>query len=78
MNGPILANVRIGQTLKVEFIANSGYSITHSWFGANAISDAWTWVGGTDSITASGEITPEMDGITIDKQFFGIVVERVG
>lgn len=78
VSGTPLLNVRIGQTLKVEFKANSGYTITHSWFGANAISNAWTWAGGTDSISESIKITAEMDGKSVDRETFGIIVEKEG
>lgn len=73
-----LHNVRIDQTLKVEFTANSGYNITHSWFGAEAVSWAWTGLGGNDSISGSIKITADMDGTTVNRETFGIVVEREG
>lgn len=73
-----LLNVRVGQTLKVEYKARAGFAITHSWFGANAFYNAYTWAGGTDSISESIEVTPDMDGSTIDRETFGIVVEKVG
>jgi len=73
-----LFKVRVGQTLKVEYRADSGYMITHSWFGANAFYDAFTWAGGTDSISESIKITADMDGATINRETFGIVVEEAG
>ena len=73
-----LHDVRIGQTLKVEFTANSGYNITHSWFGAEAYAWARTGLGGNDTISESIKITADMDGTTINRETFGIVVEREG
>ena len=73
-----LIKVRVGQTLKVEYRADSGYTITHSWFGANAFYDAFTWAGGTDSISESIKITADMDGATINRETIGIVVEEAG
>ena len=73
-----LHNVRIGQTLKVEFTANSGYNITHSWFGAEAFAWARTGLGGNDTISESIDITADMDGMTVNRETFGIVVEREG
>ena len=73
-----LVNVRVGQTLKVEYKANKGYSITHSWIGANAVSDAWTKIGGSDSISSSIKVTEELNGKTIDRETFGIIVEKEG
>ena len=73
-----LHDVRIGQCLKVEFTANSGYNITHSWFGAEAFAWARTGLGGNDTISESIDITADMDGITVNRETFGIVVEREG
>ncbi|MBR6208319.1 MAG: hypothetical protein IKQ69_04910 [Oscillospiraceae bacterium] len=73
-----LHDVRIGQTLKVEFTANSGYNITHSWFGAEAVAWARTGLGGNDTISESVDITADMDGMTVNRETFGIVVEREG
>lgn len=71
-----LHDVRIGQTLEVEFTANSGYNITHSWFGAEAYAWARTGLGGNDTISESIKITADMDGTTVNRETFGIVVER--
>ena len=68
--------VQAGQKLKVVFKANDGYTITHSWFGANAFSAAWTWAGGTDSISGSITVTEDMTGKVINREFFGLVVEK--
>ena len=73
-----LVNVRVDQKLTVTYKANSGYKITHSWFGSTAFYDAWTWAGGTDSISEDVKITADMDGATIDRTTFGIVVEKAG
>ena len=73
-----VVNVRVGQKLSVEYKANSGYKITHSWFGSTAFYNAWTWAGGTDSISDDVKITADMDGTTIDRTTFGIVVEKAG
>lgn len=73
-----LQNVRIGQKLKVDFKANKGYTITHSWFGAKAFSDVKTRAGGTDSVSESINISADMDGITVDRETFGIIVEKEG
>ena len=73
-----LKNVRIGQKLKVDFRANKGYVITHSWFGAKAVSDLKTRAGGTDTISETIDIYAEMDGATVDRETFGIIVEKEG
>ena len=73
-----LNNVRIGQKLKVEFRANKGYTITHGWPGAKAISDLKTRAGGTDSISETIEVSADMDGTTVDRETFGLIVEKEG
>lgn len=72
----VLSDVRVGQNLKVDFTACDDYKISHSWFGANAAYGIWDWLGGDDSISESIKITAGMDGETIDKDTFGIVVKR--
>lgn len=73
-----LVNVRRGQKLTVEYTADSGYKITHSWIGSTAFYSAWTWAGGSDSISEEIKISADMDGTTISRETFGIVVEKVG
>jgi len=68
-----LSNVRAGQKLKVTFTANPGYKISHSWFGADAAFGVLKHLGGKDSITESIEISTSM---SVDKELFGIVVEK--
>ena len=73
---PLLQDVRVGQKLKVEFTANRGYTITHSRFSERAISEARTRSGNLDSTSESIEITSDMDGMTIDRETFGIIVDK--
>ena len=73
-----LQNVRLGQKLEVNFIANKGYKITHSWLGAKVISDVKNKAGKSDSISEDIKITDDMDGTTVDYETFGIIVEKVG
>ena len=72
----LLQDVRVGQKLKVEFTANRGYVITHSRFTERAISEAKTRSGELDSTSESLEITSDMDGMTIDRETFGIIVDK--
>ena len=72
-----LENIRIGQKLKVEFKANKGYKITHGWFG-EAVSGIRSRAGGVDSISETIEVTEEMDGTTVNRETFGIIVEKEG
>ena len=74
----ILNQVRTGQTLKAVYTANSDCVIGHSWFGANVFHKVVTLTGGNDSIAGSIKITDEMDGTTIDRETFGIAVEKKG
>ena len=73
-----LLNVRIGQKLDVVFAANEGYSITRG----NIITETWSNVrsriGAEDTASESIEVTPDMDGTTIDRDTFGISVEKEG
>lgn len=73
-----LLNVRVGQKLDVVFTANEGYSITKG----NIVSEAWSnlrsRVGAEDSASESIKVTPDMDGKTVDKDTFGITVEKEG
>ena len=77
VNRSPLTNVRPGQTLKVTYSASKGYVITHSWAG-NLWRDAKTLVGGVDSISESIKITSAMDNTTVDREAFGIAVEKAG
>ena len=73
-----LLNVRIGQKLDVVFTANEGYSITRG----NIITETWSnvrsRVGAEDTASESIKITPDMDGTTVDRDTFGISVEKEG
>ena len=73
---PVLQDARVGQKLKVEFTANEGYIITHSGFVEKAISSARTRSGELDSTTESVEISADMDGTTVNRETFGIIVEK--
>lgn len=73
---PLLQDVRVGQKLKVEFTANKGYVITHSRFSEKALSEARTRTGEPDSTSETIEVTSDMDGMTIDRETFGIIVDK--
>lgn len=71
----VLSNLIEGQKLKVEYTVNSGYSIASNWLG-NAVSDVKTRLGGHDTAKDSIDITEELDGKTIDRDTFGIKLEK--
>lgn len=62
---------RVGQTIELEFTADSRFKIVRD----NWISDKWTSLVGSNSASAKIEVTADMDGITIDREAFGIRVE---
>ena len=73
-----LLNVRIGQKLEVDYKANDGYSITYGWPWQKIVSDASNLAGREDSIKKTIEVSAEMDGKTVDRETFGIIVEKEG
>lgn len=70
-----LSNLIEGQTLKVEYTVNSEYSIVSNWLG-NAFSDVKTKLGGHETASESIKITADLDGKTIDRDTFGIKLEK--
>ncbi len=61
--------------MKVEYTVNSGYSIASNWL-ERAVSDVKIKLGGHKTAKESIVITADLDGRTIDRDAFGIKLEK--